>query len=274
MKTRNLIASLLFVIALCSFSFGQTSLTQTTLAAAQGIGPVSLAGGSQANLQTIVSLTSATGVQAAYLGTQPITYVYVDQELEGIVSLVTGQTTIFNVLRALSGTKAAYHASGAMVLIGTVTPQFGGNAGSGGFQQTDASVGGVCTGAVYTPWVNVVTAAQWLCSSLTGTWVPGFNNPLATVGGSFLQPTAAVASATTILPTGPLFHLTGTTAFATITLPVGFAHGCITIIQDGAAETWTAAGNIISASTSTQTVGEIVTMCYDPVTAKFYPSHN
>ncbi len=269
MKTRNLIASLLFVIALCSFSFGQTSLTQTTLAAAQGIGPVSLAGGSQANLQTIVSLTSATGVQTAYLGTQPITYVYVDQELEGIVSLVTGQTTIFNVLRALSGTKAAYHASGAMVLIGTVTPQFGGNTGSGGFQQTDAPFGGVCTGALYTPWVNVVTGEQWLCSTVSSTWVPGWNNRYA---GMSKGTTASVASVAALTPSGPFFHVTGTTGITSFGIPVGFnatavGYGSFCYTTDSTAST--AIGNNIG-TTTTGVAGNTFCWYWDAQNSKFY----
>ena len=164
----------------------QTSLTQTTLSAAQGIGPASLAGGAQANLQTTIYLASATGVTQAFNG-QPVTFAYVDQELEGILTLQTGTTTIFSVLRAQQGTKAAYHASGAMVLIGIMTPQFGGTAGSGGFQLSDPPLGGVCNLAStgLTPWVNIYTGAQWLCTSTlntpanNGEWSPGFNNPLA-----------------------------------------------------------------------------------------------
>jgi hypothetical protein len=273
-KTNKLFSLITLVLALGLGALGQTSLTMTSLAAAQGAGPAALASGINTPYLTFVNLTSATGVQQAQNGA-PVTYIYVDQEAEAILTLLTGQTTIFNVLRGQLGTKESAHASGAMVLLQVVSPQFGGGSGSGGLQTTDPPVNGAClaSGTVYTPWVNVLTSSQWLCSTLTGTWVPGFNNQYGGTAGQ-LQPTAAVASATTILPSGPLFHLTGTTAYATITLPVGFSRGCIDIIQDGAAETWTAAGNIISASTSTQTVGEMVTFCYDPITTKFYPSHN
>jgi hypothetical protein len=271
-KLTKLFSLITLVLALGLSAFGQTALTMTSLASSQGAGPAALASGLSTSLATIVSLTSATGVQVANNG-QPITFLYVDQEVEGILTLLTGQTTIYNVLRGQMGTKESAHASGAMVLLQVTTPQFGGGTGSGGLQATDPPINGACLAAntVFTPWVNVLTESQWICSTLTNTWVPGFNNLMFPAQA---QPTAAVASAATVLPSGPIFHLTGTTAFATITLPVGFSRGCITLIQDGAAETWTAAGNIISASTSTQTVGEQVTMCYDPTTAKFYPSHN
>jgi hypothetical protein len=257
-------------LPLDTIAAAQTSLTQTTLASAQGIGPASLAGGSQAALQTTISVASATGIQTAAFGAQPVTFVYVDKELEGILSLQNGQTTIFNVLRAQGGTLAAYHASGTIALVGTVTPQFGGFAGSGGFQQIDAPFGGVCAGSLYTPWVNVVTGAQWLCSSITGTWVPGWNNPL--VPGN-ARATAAVASAaSTLTPTGPLFHITGTTTGITgFTIPVGFngtavGGGQFCVIPDGAWTTVTGgpAGQGFKKA-STAVIGQTMCFTYDPV---------
>lgn len=271
MKNFTRIASLLLlVIAFAGLSSAQTALTQTTLASAQTIGPSGIGSGVSGSYQTTVSLTSATGVTQAFNG-QPVTFVYIDQELEAIQTTVTGQTTLFNVLRAQQGTKASAHASGANVLIQTISPQFGGQTGSGGFQPADPPINGNCsaTNTLVTPWVNIMTSAQWLCSTITNTWVPGFNNPLAP---GMAGPTAAVANAATFTPSGPLFHLTGAGAFVTITPPVGFSRGCLTIIMD-AADTWTAAGNISVASAGAQGAGESVTMCLDPVTAKFAPSH-
>lgn len=271
-KLNKLFSLIALVLTLGLSALGQNSLTQTTLAAAQGAGPAALASGLSSTLATTVSLTSATGITQAQNGAV-VTYVYVDQEAEGILTTPVGQTTIFSVLRGQLGTKESAHALGAMVLAQVVSPQFGGQSGSGGLQATDPPVNGACTAANtnFTPWVNVLTSAQWLCSTVTNTWVPGFNNPL-TLGGQS-QPTAAVANASSFTPSGPLFHLTGAGAYVTINAPVGFSRGCITIIQD-AVDTWTAAGNIISASTSTMTLGEMTTFCYDPSTSKFYPSHN
>jgi hypothetical protein len=270
-KLNKLFSLFALVLALGVGALGQASLTQTTLAAAQGAGPAALASGLSTSLSTTVSLASATGITQAVNG-QPVTFVYVDQEAEGILTTLVGQTTIFNVLRGQLGTKESAHVTGAMVLAQVVSPQFGGNQGSGGLQATDPPVNGACLAANtnVTPWVNMITEAQWLCSTITSTWVPGFNNPLNLGGQS--QPTAAVANAATFTPSGPLFHLTGAGAFVTITPPLGFSRGCVVIIMD-AADTWTAAGNIIVASAAAQAVGETVTMCWDPSTSKWYPSH-
>jgi hypothetical protein len=44
---------------------------------------------------------------------------------------------------------------------------------------------------------------------------------------------APVASATTITASGPRFHITGTTATATINLPPNFVQGRVTVVADG-----------------------------------------
>lgn len=79
-----------------------------------------------------------------------------------------------------------------------------------------------------------------------------------------------VAAATTITASGPVFHITGTTATATISLPSGFVEGSITVIADGA-WTWTTAGNIANTGAATS-AGTTVTFTYDANTSKWYPS--
>jgi hypothetical protein len=81
---------------------------------------------------------------------------------------------------------------------------------------------------------------------------------------------ANVASATTITPTGAIFHVTGTTAVVTINIPYTGFNGTITIIPDGIF-TWTTAGNIALAGTAV--VSKALTMTYDSTTAKWYPSY-
>jgi hypothetical protein len=81
---------------------------------------------------------------------------------------------------------------------------------------------------------------------------------------------ANVASATTITPTGEIFHVTGTTAVVTINAPYAGFNGAITIIPDGIF-TWTAAGNIALAGTAV--VSKALTMTYDSTTVKWYPSY-
>jgi hypothetical protein len=73
------------------------------------------------------------------------------------------------------------------------------------------------------------------------------------IGGS-------VASASTITPTGPIFHVTGTAAIATINLPyVGFT-GSLDVTAD-AAWTTTLAGNIATAISAY--VGQNIRFTYD-----------
>lgn len=82
---------------------------------------------------------------------------------------------------------------------------------------------------------------------------------------------APVAAATTITPSGQYFHITGTTATATINLPsTDFLEGSIYVIAD-AVWTWTTAGNIAVAGTVT-TAGSMVTFFWDGAKQLWYPS--
>jgi hypothetical protein len=114
--------------------------------------------------------------------------------------------------------------------------------------------------------VDIRTSAQYLCSSVTGTWVAGWQNDLLSNA-----PTAAVASAAGfITPSGPLFHVTGTAAITGFNIPVGFAYGSFTVIPDGAFTT-TSANNIALGSTAV--TSKALTFTYDPATGKFYPGY-
>lgn len=77
-----------------------------------------------------------------------------------------------------------------------------------------------------------------------------------------------VSSASAITPTGQMFHVTGTTAIATINLPATGFTGCIELIPDGIFTT-TTAGNIGLASTAV--VSKALHECYDGT--KWYPSY-
>jgi len=82
--------------------------------------------------------------------------------------------------------------------------------------------------------------------------------------------TTAIASATDIDigNAGQIFHVSGTTAIANISIPYTSFRGSVTIIPDGAF-TLTTAGNIGKASTAV--VGQAMTLHYDGV--KWYPSY-
>jgi hypothetical protein len=276
-KTISVVSVLLLAVTFALGQQGSASLTQTTLASAQYGGTQA---GQSLNYQTTISLASATGVQAANNG-QPITWIYVGGEAEGVLSLVTGQTTIYNVLRGQLGTKIGSHPSGDMVLLYVSTPQFGGYSGSGGFQATDPPVNGLCNSAtspIFGPplvqqWLNVLTGAQWLCSTITNTWVPSWNNPLA---GQSPESTTTVASAAgTITPSGPLFEVSGALAVTGFAIPVGFnatayGGGSFCINPTGAFTT-TTAGNIAKASTAV--VGQLLCYKWDATDSKFVPSY-
>jgi hypothetical protein len=201
------------------------------------------------------------------------------------MGVFTVNTTLksVGVFRGYLGTTASPHPSGDMVLISNVyatNQAFGANPVPSGFFNVDPPQNGLCTpsGTPTTPWVNVNTGAQWLCLTASGTisvWAPGFNNALCSGMGPACIPAAAVASAATILPTGPLFHLTGTTSVVTITQPVGCNATAVgacqfTAICDGVCA-WTAAGNITTAS-GVMVAGTAVTFIWNPGTSKWIPN--
>jgi len=105
-----------------------------------------------------------------------------------------------------------------------------------------------------------------------------FGNSAITItkmAGTDAKPTqTAIASATTIAPTSPVFHVTGTATVSTITPPTGCTAAgwsCkIMIIPDGAFLTATG-GNIALATTAV--VNRVLEMIYDPGTSLWYPSY-
>lgn len=179
---------------------------------------------------TSISLTSTTGVSAPAFPTGPATYIVVENELM-IVSAFSGVSgSAVGVVRGQGGTKQVAHGNTAPTLV---------------FLATDF-------GSLYNQ--GLVQAA--------------FNVSFGQIIG------APVASATTIAPSvwgpGTAFHVTGTTALATITVPTGVLQTQVTMIFDGAC-TWGSGGNISVASSNTQT-NTTVTFTYDAQSAKWYPS--
>jgi hypothetical protein len=243
---RSLFLSLVVLLSFAPAN-AQTALKQTTLAAA-----VTSSSSNQ------IAVASVTGITANN------TLLFIDQEAL-FVEAVSGTT--LQVQRGASGTRASTHVSGAGVLAGPPNafasrdPQGACANGSGVF--------------LYSPVVNVTDGLQWLCGK-AGFVIPGFGNN--TVPRGFSAAVASVAGA--ILPTGPLFHVTGTNAITGITLPVGFnpQNGqTISIVAD-AVFTWTAAGNIATTSaiallgstSGVVIVGKVYTFVWDSATTKFY----
>jgi hypothetical protein len=222
----------------------QNTLTQTTLAAKIDAS------------QNNIAVASTTGITVAQNTTA--TVIYVDRELMTVLAVGPGAGEL-TVARGASGTPAAGHASGAMVLAGNP------------IYFIDHDPQGSTDNALVSPLVNISNGLQWLLSSITKTWVPGF--------GNYSEPpivTAAVASAAgVILPSGPLFHVTGALAVTGFTTPVGCDATAVggaqfITIPDGTF-TWTAAGNI--AVLGTAVVNRAITWTWDATNSKWVPSY-
>ncbi len=223
------------------------SLTQTTLSAAI-----------TANQTTFV-VGSTTYISAPTNNVKQRIYVIDPGQMKGelmIVEAIPVSGTI--TVSRLEGSRSA-HTSGSIVLVASIDPTLA------VFYETNPTGSALTDPGYTTPWVNILTGEQWLWSSVSLNWVSGWNNPAPK------NVTAAVASvAGATLPSGPLFHMTGTNAVTSFTIPVGFAGGSFTVIND-AAWTWTLTNNIGCAGTAV--ANEAITFFYDSATAKFYASH-
>lgn len=183
MTRKNILFSLLAVLALCfcaPFAEAQTNLGQTTLS-----GAVTSAS------QQVISVASATGINAPSpvtgntAGSQVQTVLYVDQE-EMYVSGVNGK--FITVIRGYNSTQAVTHGSGAVVWV--ASPQ----------QLYTLPPQGSCTAAnTVNPYIDVLNGQFWLCDSGTGNWLPVFST------GS-ITPAASSAAIQTAAQT---FTLTG-----------------------------------------------------------------
>lgn len=272
MKIKQLIykslLGLFLLVACAGMVQAQTALTQTTLTAAVGAGPTPFSGTTTA-YTTTVAVASTTGLINSGVPLYIQSVIYVDQEAMAVISFSsTGLTAV--VQRGYLSTTVQPHVSGTMVLIGP----------PGAFNSQDPTVrsdagtqNAACVAAAtaFTPYINVITGKQWLCSTITTTWVPGWNNTQAPLAN-----TAAVTTvAGTTVPSGPLFHQTGAGAVVSYGIPLGFngtafGGGCFNIIPD-TAFTWTAAGNIALAGTAV--VNKLLTFCWDVTNSKWIPSY-
>jgi hypothetical protein len=271
MKMKTVRQALLILTLLFGAAIGahaQAVLTQTTLANAVS-GPAGYSGTSP-TVSTYVCLASVSGISAPTLPGTPVSVIYVGREAMGVFA-VNATSNCVTVNRGYLGTQASPHPSGDMVLVAPAyqtTLAQGGNPVPSGLFNFDPPQNGTCTpGAVPTPWVNVLTGAQWLCSTITNTFVPGFNNPLQK------ENTALVADAAgAVLPSGPLFEMGGgTNAVTGFTIPVGCdataVGGCQFTVIPTTAWTWTTAGNIATAGTAVAKLA--ITFRWDATASKF-----
>jgi hypothetical protein len=256
-KTKIAVLSLFAALALSASAFGQTALTATKLAAAVT---------TSAN---IVRVSSATGILAGNL-------LFIEDGTGGgsgagsseamLVESISG--TVATVVRGYYGSIANAHISGALVITGTPNQ----------FYAVEPSGACTATSQPVTPYINVKSGNQWLCSTVTGSWVPGFFNTAAPAGVT--TAVASVAGATN--PSGPLFHVTGALAItawgSSTTVGLAAGGGSATdvlganfcIIPDGAFTT-TATNNIALASTAV--VNKLLCFTFDQTNKKYVPSY-
>jgi hypothetical protein len=251
LKNSLILCGLLLV---ASLSFGQATAANLLLTATK----LSAAATASTNVFTVAS---ATGITANS------TVLFVDDGNGGngeavFVNAVSG--TQVSITRGYNGTKSSAHLSGSVVLAGP-PPAF-----------VSVEPSGSCTAAsAYTPTVNILNHGhQWICSSISASWVPGFFNVSRAAGVTTLV--ASVAGATN--PTGPLFHVSGTNAItawgSSTTAGLGAGGGSATqpygapfcVIPDGAF-TWTATNNIATAGTAVTNL--VICFTFDGTNKKY-----
>lgn len=252
-KKINLLAALLFAVLTAPLAFSQATASNLKLNATS----LSAALTQSSNA---LSVASATGITANS------TVLYLEDGPGGnseavFVNSVSG--TRIGVTRGYNGTQANAHLSGTVVLAGA--PQ--------AFVAVDPS--GSCTAASsYTPTVNILSGSQWICSSISASWVPGFFNTKKAAGVT--TAVASVAGATN--PSGPLFHVSGTNAItawgSSTSGGLGAGGGSATqpygapfcVIPD-AAFTWTATNNIATAGTAVANL--VICFTFDGTNKKY-----
>lgn len=244
MKTLNRIA-LLSALA-CAAAFAQTNtIIQTSLSSAITATQQTF------NIASITSITASLSVE---------TVILVDKELMLVNTVAGSSTTSVNVARGYNGTAAVAHVNTSVVLAGR--PDW--------FLTADPT--GACTVAntYVTPYIAVLTGNQWLCSSITLSWVPGFGNTSRPPGVT----TAVASAAGQVTPSGPLFHMTGALAITGFLYPIGMGVGQqaagFCVIPDGAYTT-TATNNIAIASTAV--VNRVQCWTWDFTNLKWVPNY-
>ena len=236
-----------------AFAFAQqNTIVQTSLSAAITA------------TQTSFAIASATGVSAPSFssGTTGSNLYIVDpgQNKGELVAVKSISGTTVTVSRGqLAGSRASAHVSGAMVLVATAPNWF----------VTSDPQGACTTASTYaTPVVNVQTGAQWICSSKTLSWVPGWGNFAVPAQVTTATATASAAGATAIA--APLLHISGTNAITSFTMGIGWQNEGFCAYPD-AAFTGTATNNIAKAFTAV--ADRILCFTYDSNAAKFSPSY-
>ena len=251
----------IFALALLLAAPGsaQTAMTTTTLSVAM------------TTTQSTAVVASATGIVNA---SRPISsseigaptgasfiLLYVDKEAMAVNTISTvGSTNTAYVIRGWNGTMQTPHLSGAKVWVG---PSYA-------FGNFDPA--GACNLSLlpYTPRIVPTTGNIWQCTANTGQWT--------LLGASFLDRFVVgsqLTAAATLTITAPIQHVTSSAVTVTTILAPALpaTGGCIYLVPDAAMTGFTTStgGNIALASTLV--ANKTLQLCYDPGTAKWYPSY-
>lgn len=269
MKNFKIALATLGLLLVASFAAqGQTALNVTTLSNAI------------TSSQQTITVASATGISAPapvtgnVYGPQTGSMLFIEDGTSGTLGtteavLVTGVNgTNISVARGTYSTLGAPHIAGALVFVGRPDQ----------FYTLDPTGSCTSTATLVTPYINIRNGNQWLCSTITGSWMPGYFNTAAAAGAT--TAVASVAGATN--PSGPLFHITGALAItawgSSTTAGLGSGGGSATstigapfcVIPDGAYTT-TATNNIAVASTAV--VNKVQCWTFDQTNKKYVPSY-
>lgn len=234
----NLINKIAIALVLAaSLSFGQTTLSTTTLGAAvttgnNGIAPIR------------ITLASTSTMQGTGNQNQPNTVLYVDKELMYVTTVVS--STVVDVQRAKGGGAGGVvtnHASGAIVYFANTS---GPNAAPSFFSgvQTNAETFGACTSNTLLALPRIYVYSGDIFQCLGSKWVQ-VDQPGRPVLGTVVASPAGVMTGT-----GTIFHVSGTNAVTGLTVPVGLSPGMSFYLIPDAAFTTTTATNISLASTA------------------------
>lgn len=260
MKTIKTLSLLLLLLVGFS-AFGQTALTYTRISSAMN---------ATQSTATLASITNVVVGSVLFLEDGTAGARSAGEALY-VIAIPSSGTTV-TVLRGYDQTIPNPHISGVPVVAGPSTPAI-----SAAFVEVEPS--GACTPAnTYNPTINLKTGNQWICSSITNSWVPGFFNIEAPAGVT--AAVASVAGATN--PSGPLFHVTGTNAITAWGSSTSFGLGGgggstndsvgapFCVIPD-AIFTTTATNNIALASTAV--VNKILCFTFDQTNKKYVPTY-
>lgn len=254
MKTLKNI-TILGLLAIAGAFAQLNTLVHTSLAAAVTSGATSL------------TVNSATGINAPSTSAAGSVLYVVDlgQTTGEAMNVVGVSGTTITVRRSGPG-RAVAHANAAMVLVATA-PNW--------FYSVDPFGSCTASSTYVTPYLNIQNGRQWVCSTITSTWVPGWGNRSAPPQATVLV--ASVAGTTVV--NSPVQHVDGTNAVTAWKPSIGWNGDNFCIIPDAAFTTTTGGTTVATtrviaiAIASTAVAAKTLCFTYDATNSKFTASY-